>query len=129
MGAGRVGAGGAWSQLRSMMGGGPKGAPSGGTHAAREPGSWAAQHSCRRLLLQLAGLRPPSALPPPPHPRTPPCRYRESTRGFGWYDWLGWFLPCFVWLREYNIRGWLLVSQWAGGRAGGRSGGRGWLVD
>jgi hypothetical protein len=92
----------------------------GGTHGAREPGSWAVgQHSCRRLLLQLTGLRP-SALPPPPQPRTAhPCRYRESTRGFGWYDWLGWFLPCFVWLRECNIRGWLLVSRRAGG----------WVVD
>lgn len=37
-------------------------------------------------------------------------RYRESTRGFGWYDWLGWFFPCFVWLRSYDVRGWLLVS-------------------
>lgn len=37
-------------------------------------------------------------------------RYRESTRGFGWYDWLGWFFPCFVWLRTYDVRGWLLVS-------------------
>ena len=91
-------------------------AASSGTHGAREPGSWAVgQHSCCRLLLQLTGLRP-SALPPPPQPRTDhPCRYRESTRGFGWYDWLGWFLPCFVWLREYNIRGWLLVSRRAGG--------------
>lgn len=37
------------------------------------------------------------------------CRYRETTRGFGWYEWLGFFLPCFVWLKEYNWKQWLLV--------------------
>ncbi|KAL4428321.1 hypothetical protein ABPG75_002410, partial [Micractinium tetrahymenae] len=35
-------------------------------------------------------------------------KYRESTQGFGWYDWLGFFLPCFVWLRTYDWRHWLL---------------------
>lgn len=46
-------------------------------------------------------------------PTFTPCRYRESTQGFGWYDWLGFFLPCFVWLRTYDWRHWLLVR---GGR-------------
>ncbi|PRW44455.1 sulfate transporter isoform B [Chlorella sorokiniana] len=41
-------------------------------------------------------------------------KYRESTRGFGWYDWLGWFFPCFVWLRSYDVRGWLLSDVAAG---------------
>lgn len=47
----------------------------------------------------------------------PPSRYKESTEGFGWYDWLGFFLPCFVWLRTYDWRNWLLVRSGAGGAA------------
>ena len=38
----------------------------------------------------------------------PPCRYREQTQGFTGCDWLGWFLPCVVWLREYK-KSWLMV--------------------
>lgn len=41
-------------------------------------------------------------------------KYRETTRGFGWYDWLGFFLPCFVWLKEYEWRSWLLSDVAAG---------------
>lgn len=65
--------------------------------------------ACLAFHLPLNSLT--SLLPLPPFCPCPSTlnRYRDSTQGFGWYDWLGWFLPCFVWLRQYNWREWLLV--------------------
>ena len=56
----------------------------------------------------------PSPAPALPFTRAPShtaCRYKEETRGFGWYDWLAWFIPIFGWVRTYQIRKWLLVSN------------------
>mmetsp|Transcript_14528 Transcript_14528/g.41370 ORF Transcript_14528/g.41370 Transcript_14528/m.41370 type:complete len:699 (+) Transcript_14528:1100-3196(+) len=40
--------------------------------------------------------------------------YKEETQNFGWYDWLGFFIPCFVWLKQYKIKKWLLWDVLAG---------------
>lgn len=37
-------------------------------------------------------------------------QYKEETAGFTWFDWLAFFIPCFQWLRTYQVRNWLLVS-------------------
>lgn len=55
----------------------------------------------------------PPALPTTTHPIPLAHRYRDSTKGFSWYDWLGYFVPCFIWLRSYNWRSWLLVRPGA----------------
>lgn len=41
-------------------------------------------------------------------------KYKLETRGYGWYDWVAWFIPFFGWIRTYNIRGWLLSDVVAG---------------
>ena len=40
--------------------------------------------------------------------------YIEETSGFGWYEWLGFFIPCFVWLKQYKVKKWLLWDVLAG---------------
>ena len=40
--------------------------------------------------------------------------YKEEVDGFGWYEWLGFFIPCFVWLKTYRVKEWLLWDVLAG---------------
>ena len=40
--------------------------------------------------------------------------FKEETGGFGWYEWLGYFIPCFVWLKTYKVKEWLLWDVLAG---------------
>ena len=40
--------------------------------------------------------------------------YRAGVKEYTWYDWLSYFIPCFRWLRTYNIKGWLLWDIMAG---------------
>lgn len=41
-------------------------------------------------------------------------RYKKETNGYTWFDWLAYFIPCFRWLKTYNVRGWLLTDLIAG---------------
>ena len=41
-------------------------------------------------------------------------KYRRQTKGFTWYDWAGYFIPCLTWLKKYNVRAWLLADLIAG---------------
>ncbi|GAB4822844.1 hypothetical protein N2152v2_009890 [Parachlorella kessleri] len=39
---------------------------------------------------------------------------KKETEGFTWLDWAGYFLPCIVWLRVYNWRGWFITDVLSG---------------
>ncbi len=40
--------------------------------------------------------------------------YKEQVKGYGWYDWLAFFIPCFRWLKTYPVKQWLLWDILAG---------------
>ncbi|KAL4548022.1 hypothetical protein Ndes2526B_g07232 [Nannochloris sp. 'desiccata'] len=40
--------------------------------------------------------------------------YTEGTRGYSWYDWFAFFIPCLRWLRTYRLREWLITDILAG---------------
>lgn len=40
--------------------------------------------------------------------------YKEQVEGYGWYDWLAFFIPCFRWLKTYKVKEWLLWDILAG---------------
>eukprot|EP00887_Chlorella_sp_A99_P004954 scaffold4.g4954.t1 len=41
-------------------------------------------------------------------------KYKQQTRGYGWYEWVAWFIPMFGWVRTYKIKQWLLWDFVAG---------------
>lgn len=40
--------------------------------------------------------------------------YKEEVKGYTWYDWLAFFIPCFRWLKTYQYKSWLLWDVLAG---------------
>jgi sulfate transporter 4 len=40
--------------------------------------------------------------------------YKDEVKGYNWFDWLGFFIPCFRWLRTYKVKEWLLWDLLAG---------------
>eukprot|EP00890_Picochlorum_soloecismus_P004167 jgi/Picsp_1/4751/NSC_02119-R1_sulfate transporter len=40
--------------------------------------------------------------------------YKDEVKGYTWFDWLGFFIPCFRWLRTYKVKEWLLWDLLAG---------------
>lgn len=40
--------------------------------------------------------------------------YKEEVKGYSWYDWLAFFIPCFRWLKTYKWRTWLSWDILAG---------------
>lgn len=44
----------------------------------------------------------------------PKARFGQKFDGYGWLEWLGFFLPCVNWLRTYNVKEYLLMDIVAG---------------
>lgn len=39
------------------------------------------------------------------------CSFKRTTQEFGWYEWLAFFIPFFGWIRTYQWKSWLYVSE------------------
>jgi len=42
------------------------------------------------------------------------AEWAKETKGWGVYEWFGYYIPCLIWLRKYNWRSWLLWDVAAG---------------
>ena len=41
-------------------------------------------------------------------------KYQRRCQSYSWVDWLGYFLPCIGWIKNYNVRQWLFWDLLAG---------------